>query len=285
MTAGHTDEQTLPLDVFLDMDKARLTVGTLCDGAAECLKRVRENLRMQADVIKVMTSGGVLSEFDQPTDAELSLDEIRAITADAKRAKRAVAAHAHSSGGILNAIVGGVTSIEHGTWMTEEQADLILTHDYMVYTPTITVVQELFNGTTRPAALDDNQWRKGQEALHQHSRTVRMAIAKGVPIVAGTDCPAGCGEVGKEVNFLHMFGMTPLQAIRAATGDAPRCMGQWGLAPKSGQLAVGFEADVIGLTVSPLLDLAVLTRSEDITHVWKAGKAVKQPPGPDGGPR
>ena len=275
MTSGHADEQTLPLDVFLEMDRQRLTVGALCDGVPECLKRERENLRMQADVIKIMASGGVLSEFDQPTDAELSVEEIRAITADARRARRAVAAHAHSAGGIRNAIVGGVTSIEHGTWMSEALADLLLQRDYMVYTPTITVVQDFFNGTTRPPFLDENQWRKGQRALRQHSKAVRMAIAKGVPIVAGTDCPGSCAKVGREVNFLHMFGMTPLQAIRAATADAPRCMGQWGLAPKSGRLEPGFEADVIGLAVSPLVDLQVLTRSGDVTHVWKAGKLVK----------
>lgn len=275
MTSGHTDEQDIPLQVFRWMDEARLTLGTLCDGVAECLKRTRENLRMQADVIKIMTSGGVLSEFDQPTDAELSLDEIRAITEDAKRAKRAVAAHAHSSLGIRNAIVGGVTTIEHGTWMDETRADMILQQDYMVYTPTLTIVQELFNGTSRPSTLDDNQWRKGLATMVQHSKAVRMAIAKGVPIVAGTDCPNGCSEVGKEVNYLHMFGMTALQAIQAATGDAPRCMGAWGLAPKSGRLAEGYEADIIGLDVSPLVDLQALTRAGNITHVWKSGRLVK----------
>merc|ERR1712107_265795 len=148
----------------------------------------------------------------------------------------------------------------------------------MGYTPTMAVVQELFNGTTKPASLDDNQWRKGQIALTQHLKAVKIALAKGVPIVTGTDCPAGCSEVGKEVNYLHMAGMSPLEAIRAATGDAPRCMGQWGMAPRSGRLAVGFEADVIGLAVSPLTDLKALTRGADITYVWKAGRLVKGAP-------
>merc|ERR1711924_513336 len=126
-----------------------------------CLKKARENLRMQADVIKIMTTGGVLSEFDQPTDAQLSPEEIRAITEDAKRAKRAVAAHAHGTLGIQNAIDNGVTSIEHGSFMTKEQAQQIKGKGYMVYTPTIIIDQLFFNGTERPPALDDNQWRKG----------------------------------------------------------------------------------------------------------------------------
>lgn len=278
MTSGHTDEQTLPLQVFKWMDENRLTTGALCDGVAECLKRVRENLRMQADVIKVMTSGGVLSEFDQPTDAQFSLEEVQAMTSEARRARRGVAAHAHSTGGIETAILGGVTSIEHGTYMTPGQADEIKRRG-MIYTPTATIVQQLFNGTVKPASLDDNQWRKGLATLAQHSITIKMAIAKGVTIVAGTDCPNGCADVGQEVNFLNMFGMTPLQAIRAATGDAPRCLGDFGLAPLSGRLEVDYEADIIALDTSPLEDLKALTRKDSITHVWKAGQLVKAPGG------
>ena len=151
MTGGHADAQDIPTWVYQRMDEEHDAVGAICDGVPECLKRTRENLRMQADVIKIMSSGGVLSEFDQPTDAEFSLEEIRAITAEAKRAKRAVAAHAHSEGGIQNAIDGGVTSVEHGTLMTPEQAAAIRDKGYMVYTPTMTIVQEFFNGT-RPAS-------------------------------------------------------------------------------------------------------------------------------------
>merc|ERR1711977_53178 len=87
------------------------------------------------------------------------------------------------------------------------------------------------------------------------------------------------GEVGKEINYLHMFGMTPQAAIKAATGDAPKCMGQWGLMPKSGLLIAGYEADVIAVNGNPLDDLKILTQSEKITHVWKAGKLFKEPKG------
>lgn len=274
MTGGHTDDQLLPLDEYMKMDQRREVGGAVCDGVPECLKRVRENLRMQADVIKIMTSGGVLTEFDQATDPQLSPEEIRAVTEDAKRARRAVAAHAHATEGIQNAIDNGVTSIEHGTYMTREQAKQIKAKGYMVYTPTAAVTQELFNGT-KPAELDENQWRKGQAALMHHGVAIRRAIEEGVTIVTGTDCPMSCAEVGKEINYLHMFGMTTQAAIKAATGDAPKCMGQWGLMPKSGLLLDGYEADVIAVDGNPLEDLRLLTQPDKITHVWKAGVLYK----------
>jgi len=277
MTGGHTDDQLMPLDEFQRLDAQRLSGGTLCDGVPECLKRVRENLRMQADVIKVMTTGGVLSEFDQPTDAQLSQEEIEAIVKDAARAKRAVAAHAHGSAGIQSAIDGGVTSLEHGSFMTRAQAQLIKEKGYMVYTPTVTVDQYFFNRTERPPNLDENQWRKGRAMFRTHMSSVRVAIEEGVPIVAGTDCPNGCAMVGSEVNYLHQLGMTPLEAIRTATSNSPRCLGQLGLAPRSGHLAAGYDADVIALDANPLEQLEVLTKAERITHVWKAGSLMKSP--------
>jgi len=277
MTGGHTDDQLIALDEYRKMDREHVSGGALCDGVPECLKRERENLRMQADVIKIMTTGGVLSEFDQPTDAQLSSEEIRAIVEDARRAKRAVAAHAHGTAGIQSAIDNGVTSIEHGSFMTREQAKQIKAKGYMVYTPTATIDQVFFNGTVRPPGLDDIQWAKGRAMLQAHMRSVRMAIEEKVPIVAGTDCPRGCGMVGTEINYLHMLGMSPMEAIEAATGNAPRCLGQFGLAPKSGQLAAGYEADVIALDVNPLEHLDSLTKAEHITHVWKAGRLMKSP--------
>lgn len=277
MTAGHADSQTKTLEYVRQLHDRNEGFGALCDGVPECVKRVREQLRMQADIIKVMASGGVLSEFDEPTDTEMSLEELKAIVDEARRARRAVAAHVHGTGGIQNAIDAGVTSIEHGTYMTEAQADaLIEKSDDIIYVPTALIAQEFFNGT-RPAGLDDNQWRKGVGVLAHHTAAIKMAIKKGVPIATGTDCPHRCAEVGKEIGYLHMFGMSPLEAIQAATGNAPRCMGQFGLMPKSGRLMEGYEADVIALDVNPLEDLAALTLSERITHVWKGGVSAKSP--------
>lgn len=277
MTGGHSDEHTIPSEVFLWMDSQHDTTGTTCNGVPECLKRVRENLRMQADAIKVMTTGGAMSDFDDETTAELSNAEVAAITAEAKRSRRAVAAHAHGAPGIQSAIDNGVTSVEHGTWMTPEQADAIIAKGYMVYTPTAVAMQEFWNATERPPQFDEYQWQKGQMLLRQHSRTVQMAISKKVPIVVGTDCPMNCSQAGAEVNYLHQLGMSALEAIAAGTAEAPRCMGTWGLMPKSGQLKAGYDADLIALAVSPLVDLEVLKRGADITHVWRGGKLVKLP--------
>lgn len=89
----------------------------------------------------------------------------------------------------------------------------------------------------------------------------------------------GCAEVGKEVGFLNqLYGMPALQAIEAATANGPLCLGKLGMAPLSGQLKRGYEADVIALSSSPLDDITVLQDADKVTHVWKSGKLFKSPP-------
>mmetsp|Transcript_39606 Transcript_39606/g.112321 ORF Transcript_39606/g.112321 Transcript_39606/m.112321 type:complete len:499 (-) Transcript_39606:298-1794(-) len=274
MTGGHADEHTVPLEIV--RSDAWRGLGTLCDGVPDCLKAVRENLRMRADVIKVMTSGGVLSLYDQVTDDQLSNEEIRAIVSEAGRARRAVAAHAHSSGGIQSAIDNGIFTIEHGTYMSRDQAAQIRDKG-LVYVPTCTVTQ-VFNATDKPAGMSDLSWKKGQAILSVHHQAVKTAVEEGVTILAGTDCPQGCAQLGHELFFLkEYYGMPPLQAIEAATANGPLCLGKLGLAPQSGQLKAGYDADVIALSADPLADIAVLKDPNHVTHVWKAGSLYKSP--------
>ena len=99
MTSGHTDMQTIPLNEYVsgDVTPTMESWGFICDGPDECRKRVRQNLRAEADVIKIMTTGGVLTEFDSPFDTEFSMEEIKAMTEEAARAKRIVASHSYSA--------------------------------------------------------------------------------------------------------------------------------------------------------------------------------------------
>jgi imidazolonepropionase-like amidohydrolase len=277
MTGGHTDEQYLPIAVTRhDYDTMYEGGGALCDGVPECLKKVREQIRDQADVIKVMTSGGVLSAFDQPTDMELSLEEVTAIVQEARRAGRSVAAHAHGETGIDSAIRAGILTIEHGSYLTPDLAERAKEAG-MIHVPTVTIVQT-FNQSQRPPEYDELQWAKGVVVMTHNSQAVRNAIAAGLTIAAGTDCPGSCALVGKEVTyFVDLFGMDPLEAIKAATAHGPLTLG--GRAPKSGKLEVGHVADIIALDESPLSKESVrlLTNPQNIKYVFQSGKLVKSP--------
>ena len=139
MTSGHADLQTIPLNMYVggDVTPTMEQFGYLCDGAQECVKRVRQNVRAEADAIKIMTTGGILTEFDSPFDAEFSVEEIRAIAEEAARSKRIVATHAYSPTGILNALRGGVKTIEHGNMLNGTVIDFMLENrDTVTWHPT-----------------------------------------------------------------------------------------------------------------------------------------------------
>ena len=276
MTGGHADMQKLPLSAEFAPDS--LQFGANCDGPAECIKKTREQVRMQADVIKIMTTGGVLSDFDQPTDKELSDEEVQAITSEARRSRRAVAAHAHGIEGILSAVLNGVYTLEHGSYLNRSVAKMVKERG-MQYHPTC-VITQTFNQTTRPPIYNQNQWAKGTALLKAHRQAVQFAIMENVTIATGTDCPAGdCTQVGNEAYLLHdLYGMTPLKAIESATANGPNSLGPWGMAPITGQLKKGYDSDIIALTSSPLDDMRVLRDSRDtVSHVWKAGRIYKKP--------
>lgn len=139
MTGGHTDQQYLPVEITRqDYNSMWDGFGAICDGVSECLKKVRVQIQSRADIVKVMTSGGVLSVFDQPTDQEFSIEEVRAMVQEAARAGRSVAAHAHGEAGIEVAIESGVLTIEQGSYMTKDLARRAK-HAGMIHVPTITI--------------------------------------------------------------------------------------------------------------------------------------------------
>jgi len=275
MTGGHTDEQYLPIQVTrMDYNSEWDNFGAICDGVAECLKKVREQIRAQSDVIKIMTTGGVLSAFDQPTDQEFSLEEVTAMVQEAARAGRSCAAHAHGADGIAVAILAGVHSLEHGSYLNESLVAMLKPRG-MVYVPTITITQT-FNKTVRPPAYDPAQWAKGQAVLTHHAAAVRLAVAAGVTIATGTDCPGNCAQVGQEAVYLvKLYGYTPIQAIESLTVNGPFTMGL--RAPKSGLLAQGYDADFIVLQSSPVANITMLSDPSTITHVFKMGQEMKSP--------
>ena len=280
-TAGHGDLHMFPTS-YIHALGASGYYFQLCDGVAECLRGVRNQLRLGAKVIKVCASGGVMSEVDHPLYQQFSDDELRAIVGEASRAERIVAAHCHGKAGILAALRAGCTTIEHGSYLDEEAADLMI-ESKAILVPTRYILERLITLGPR-MNLPDYAYRKVLALGDQHKKSLRLAIREGVPIAVGTDIwstgegtIAPWGQNAQELVHLVEAGMTPLQAIEAATANAPSTLGHQ--APKSGQLKVGYDADVLALRKSPIEDIGALTVPENLMTIWKSGKPVGRPSG------
>ena len=276
-TGGHGDLHAFPLDFAREV-LHRTQMGALADGVPECLKAVRSMLRMNARVIKICASGGVASEVDQPVHQEFSDDELRAIVEEAARAERIVAAHCHGKAGILAALRAGCRTIEHGTYLDEESAELLLERE-AILVPTRFIVGRLAT-SAKSMGAPDYVLRKIVPVVGRHEEALRLAVRKGVRIAAGTDIitsgvtgHADWGQNAYELLNLREAGLTALQAIEAATATGPRTLGPQ--APKSGQLLEGYDADVVALAKNPVADLSVLTNPENVRAVWKSGKLVR----------
>jgi imidazolonepropionase-like amidohydrolase len=272
MTGGHADVHAFPLDV-LHAAQSVSSILALCDGVPSCLHQVRRQLRLGARLIKVCASGGVMSEIDHPIHQQLSDEELRAIVEEAARADRIVAAHCHGKPGIMAALRAGVATIEHGSYLDEEAAALMAKNG-TIFVPTRFVVENLL---AMKSAVPDYAFRKLSAVADHHAEAMRIAIRHGVKIAAGTDIfisgPAVWGKNGSEVSNLVKAGMTPLQAIEAATANGPSTLGKQ--APQSGLLMEGYDADVITLDDDPLEDISILGKPERVVGVWKAGRRVK----------
>jgi imidazolonepropionase-like amidohydrolase len=274
-TGGHGDLHNYPLSWVEQFSQHDGTL-RLADGVAECMRATREQLRRGAKVIKVCASGGVLSELDDPLHQQFTGEELRAIVEVAGLADRVVAAHCHGKAGIMAAIGAGVRTIEHGSYLDDEACDAMLETGTMLV-PTRTIVEDIL---THLNEVPPYAAAKLTALAETHAESIQRAISRGVVIAMGTDIgltgmdlPNSWGMNGSELPYLVALGMTPLQAIASATAIAPRTLGPQ--APRSGQLAEGFDADFITLDSDPLADISVLAKPEHITGVWTRGRRVK----------
>jgi imidazolonepropionase-like amidohydrolase len=275
-TGGHGDLHSYPLAWVTDFGHHQFGELRLADGEAECMRAVREQLRLGARVIKVCASGGVMSEIDDPIHQQFTVPELKAIVEIAGLAERVVAAHCHGKPGIMAAIEAGVATIEHGTYLDDEACDAMRETGTIVV-PTRTIVEDILANLS---AVPDYAAAKLTVIAATHADAVARAIERGVTVAAGTDIgitgpdrPNAWGTNGAEVVHLSKLGMSPLQAIEAVTATGPRTLGPQ--APKSGRLETGFDADVLTVGADPLADISVLARPEHITGVWKSGRRVK----------
>jgi len=240
----------------------------VCNGADQCRAAVRFQIKYGADVIKFMPSGGVLSLSDPVDVPELTQDEIDAIISEAHAWHRKVAAHSHGDLAAEMAVKAGVDSIEHGTFLTE--ATLRKMKKKGVYlVPTLFAgewVGEKADNYPPPVAV------KARAAAAQMQATFAAAVKIGVPIAFGTD--AGVephGRNAREFSLMVKNGMTPVQALLAATRNAADLLG---VADETGSLAPGKAADVIAVAGNPLADIAA---TEHVVFVMKAGKIYRKP--------
>jgi imidazolonepropionase-like amidohydrolase len=248
----------------------------LADGPDECAKAVREQLRRNAKVIKVCASGGVLSELDDPIHQQFTAAELRAIVEVAGLADRAVAAHCHGKPGIMAALRAGVRTIEHGTYLDDECCDA-MRESGAILVPTRTIIEEMLASKD---LVPGYAMAKLEVIADTHAQAVTRAYEHGVTIASGTDIamtgpglPNAWGQNGSEPGYLVKLGLSPLEAIQAATATGPLTLGPQ--APRSGRLAAGYDADVITLDADPLADIDVLADPAQVSAVWTRGRPVK----------
>jgi imidazolonepropionase-like amidohydrolase len=274
-TGGHGDLHAYPLGWMEDFGR---TTGTqrLADGPDDCAKAVREQLRINAKVIKVCASGGVLSEVDDPIHQQFTMAELRAIVEVAGLADRVVAAHCHGKPGIMAALRAGCRTIEHGTYLDDECCDA-MRETGAILVPTRSIIEDIL---ANKDAVPDYARVKLEAIADTHAQAVTRAYEHGVTIAMGTDIaltgmdmPNSWGRNGTEPGYLVALGLSPLEAIEAATANGPLTLGPQG--PKSGRLAEGFDADVITLDADPLADIGVLADPGRVTTVWTKGRQVK----------
>ncbi|WP_084960069.1 metal-dependent hydrolase family protein [Thermoactinospora rubra] len=273
-TGGHGDLHGLPHSWVCEYGASGGEL-RLADGPDECARAVREQLRRNAKVIKICASGGVLSDLDHPIHQQFTFEEMRAIVEVAAMAERSVAAHCHGKPGMIAALEAGVRTIEHGTFLDEEVCDLMREKDALLVA-TRTIIDELITDASLPPIYMD----KLKAVAEVHADAVALAHSRGVKLAMGTDIfvsgrhrPNSWGRNGRELVHLVDCGLSPLEAIRAATAHGPLTLGAQ--APRSGILAEGYDADLITLAADPLADISVLADPANVTGVWKAGRRVK----------
>ena len=241
---------------------------TIVDGADQMRLKVRELVRMGADVIKVAVSGGVLSPRDKPTHAHLRPAELAALVEEATAAGIWVMAHAQAAPGIKNAVRAGIRSIEHGIYLDDEAISLMLEHGTWLV-PTLVAPMGVIDAADAGAAIPETSIAKAREVIDIHRASFARAVAAGVKVAMGTD--SGVTPHGNNLRELGLMvegGMTPMQAIEATTRSAAELLG---LDDELGTLEPGKRADLVVVDGDPL-DLTTLP--DRIEAVYKDGVRV-----------
>jgi imidazolonepropionase-like amidohydrolase len=261
ITGGHCDNDLLAYEYHSSAEG-------VADGIAAVQHKVRETIKYGADVIKICATGGVLSMGDSPQASQYTLEEMRAIVADAHRLGRKVAAHAHGAQGILWASEAGVDSIEHGSYIDDAGiAEMKKNGTYLV--PTL-YLGDWFLANADSLHVPPGMLAKAKDVMPAARKNIAHAFASGVKVGFGTDAavyPHGLNA--HEFAVMVKLGLSPLQSIQAATINDADLLGWSG---KVGVLETGAWADMIAVDGDPLQDVTVL---EHVKFVMKGGAVVR----------
>ena len=269
VTGGHGDPLNGLAEPFAHA--VAETVENTCDGPADCTRATRRQVGLGAQVIKITATGGVLSNVSGGLGRAFTIEEMKAIVETAHGLGRKVAAHSHAADGTKGALIAGVDSIEHGSFLDDEAIALFKkTGAYLVPTELapVAALAQARAGALPPATIP-----KAEAAAAAMVESHRKAYRAGVKFAFGTD--TGVSKHGRNAEefalLVDQIGMTPAVAIRTATVDAAELLGQAGTL---GTLEPGKAADIIAVTGSPLDDVR---RLEKVDFVMKRGKVAKGP--------
>lgn len=240
----------------------------IADGVDQIRHVVRAQVKYGVDVIKILATGGVLSKGDSPGAPQFTFEELKAAAEEAHMAGRKIAAHAHGTQGIKNAILAGIDSIEHASLIDDEGIRLAKEHGTYL-------VMDIYNddyilGKAVEFGLPQENVDKEKMVGRLQRENFERAVKAGAKMAFGTD--AGVyphGDNARQFFYMVKYGMTPAQAIRAATSSAADLIGR---AKDVGTLEPGKFADVIAVTADPLQNVRVL---ENVGFVMKGGVVVK----------
>jgi len=261
ITGGHCDNNLLPFE-FHHRDEG------VADGPWAARAKVREVIKYGADVIKICASGGVLSKGDLPGTPQYTLEEMKAISEEAHKLGRKVAAHAHGTQSIKDAIVAGIDSIEHSSLIDDEGISLAKQHGtYLVF--------DIYNDDYilhegEKAGMLPESIEKEKKIGRQQRENFRKAFQAGAKMAFGTDSGVyPHGDNARQFAKMVEWGMKPIDAIQAATVNAADLSG-WGT--KVGALEAGHFADVIAVSGDPLASVREL---ESVKFVMKGGVVAR----------
>ncbi len=265
-TGGHADDTNGINETF---KKDLGPEDGVVNGVADAAKAVRQRYKEGSDLIKITATGGVLSYAKDGAGAQFTDEEIRAIVQTAKDYGYKVAAHAHGKEGMKRAVLGGVTSIEHGTYMDEEVMELMKKMGTF-YVPTVIAGRSTADSSKIPNYYPEMVAKKAAAIGPVIQGTFAKAYKAGVKIAFGTDAGVfGHGKNGYEFILMNEGGMPVLEAIKSATVTAADLLGQSDLI---GSIEVGKMADIVAVPGDPVADVKLMTK---VNFVMKEGKVYK----------
>jgi imidazolonepropionase-like amidohydrolase len=240
------------------------------DGPDEVRKAAREQLKLGADGLKLMATGGAGTEGERLDDVQMTVEEMRTAVDEAHKRGKWAAAHATGTSGVMQAIEAGIDSIEHGL-MLDKPSVAAMARQNVYYTPTLNIYVRIAERGAE-ANLPAYAITKAEAAVDAHRRSFKLAMAEGVKIVTGSDS-VGAGwpfaDVAAEVSRMVDLGMSPATALLAATRTSAECLGQ---VDEVGTVQPGRWGDLLIVAGNPLEDVGALRR---VVAVFKGGERIR----------